>query len=193
MKKFFGILLAVVSTLILLPGCGGGSDTDPTKITATEFARGAKMIILQNGLAGWLYVTPDQQFSGYTVTDQTDANGNIIAQEASAVYGQIGLSGSNNAGTAGYTYAVNYDENGVPTTAELTITTKASQAGNDTLVNFFNRAVGEDGGEVADLRGAPVVKIDFRTNKFTITDVAADENDNDVPIEIGGTVVVQPQ
>lgn len=192
MKKFFGILLAVVSTLILLPGCGGGGDTDPTKVTANEFARGAKMIILQNGLAGWLYVTPDQQFSGYTIVDEKDANGNIIAQEAAAVYGQIGV-GGNNGGRAGYTYKVNYDENGVPVTADLTISTQFSQEGNDTLVNFFNQAVGEDGGEVADLRGAPVVKIDFRTNQFTITDVAENDEGEDEPIEIGGTVVVQAQ
>ena len=192
MKKFFGILLAVVSTLILLPGCGGGGDTDPTKVTATEFARGSKMIILQNGLAGWLYVTPDQQFTGYKVEDKIDADGKIVSQKAPAVYGQIGV-GGNNGGRAGYVYEVNYDENGVPTTAELTISTQFSQEGNDTLVNFFNQAVGEDGGEVADLRGAPVVKIDFRTNQFTITDVVADEENNDMPIEIGGTIVVQAQ
>lgn len=192
MKKFFGILLAVVSTLILLPGCGGGSDTDPTKVTATEFARGAKMIMLWNGLAGWLYVTPDKQFPGYGIEDVKDGNGNIIAQNVPAAFGQIGVGGSNG-GRAGYTYKVNYDENGVPTTAELTISTQVSQEGNDTLINFFRQAVGEDGGEVADLRGAPVVKINFSTNKFTITDVAENAGGDDVPIEIGGDVVVQAQ
>ena len=192
MKKFFGILLAVVSTLILLPGCGGGSDTDPTKVTAKEFSRGAKMIMLWNGLAGWLYITPDKQVDGYGIEDVKDGNGNIIAQKVSAVTGQIGV-GGRNGGQAGYTYEVNYDENGVPTTAKLTITTQSPSDGNTALINFFNQAVAEDGGQVADLRGAPVVEIDFRTNLFTITDVAENANGDDVPIEIGGPVVVQHQ
>lgn len=196
MKKFFGILLAAISTLVLLPGCGGGSDGEPTKVTAEEFARGSKMIILQNGFAGWLYVTPDKQFPGYgIIIDTYDAEGNLISQQTPAVVGGINV-GSVGGPTAGYTYTCNYDEEGVPTTAELIISTQQSQEGNETLINFFNEAIAEDengGGEVADLRGGAVVNIDFRTNKFTISEQEADEDGNNVLVEIGGTVVVQPQ
>ena len=65
MKKFFAILLAVVTTLVLLPSCGGGNDTDPTKMTAQEFMRGAKYFMLGNGLGGTLYVVPNRVLDGY--------------------------------------------------------------------------------------------------------------------------------
>lgn len=195
MKKFFGILSAAISTLVLLPGCGGGNDGEPTKVTAEEFARGSKMIILQNGFAGWLYVTPNKPFPGYEPIDTYDADGKLISQQTPAVIGHINV-GSTGGPTAGYTYTCNYDEEGVPTTAELIISTQQSQEGNTTLINFFNQAIAEGengGGQVADLRGGAVVKIDYRTNLFTISEQEADANGNNVQVEIGGTVVVQPQ
>ncbi|MBE6420361.1 MAG: hypothetical protein E7031_09560 [Akkermansiaceae bacterium] len=195
MKKFFGILLAAISTLVLLPGCGGGNDNEPTKVTAEEFASGAKMIILQNGFAGWLYITPNKQFPGYNVIDTCDADGKLISQQAPGVVGGINV-GSIGGPTAGYIYTCYYDEEGVPTEAELIISTQQSQDGNTTLINFFNQAIAEGengGGQVVDLRGGAVVKIDFRTNLFTISEQEADANGNNVQVNIGGPVVVQHQ
>lgn len=53
MKKFFGILLAAVSALVLLPGCGGGGDTNGDKdgdgaVSAQEFYDGAGLEFAHN-------------------------------------------------------------------------------------------------------------------------------------------------
>lgn len=190
MKKFFGILLAAVSALVLLPGCGGGGDTDPTKMTAREFARGSKYFIFQNGLAGWLYVTPDKQFSGYTITG-TNEDG-VASETVPAVVGKINVGGPGG-GVAGYEYICNYDAEGLPQTAELTVSTESPSQGNQALITFFNEAQGDDGEQVQDLRGAPVIHIDFRTNRFTIkAQVEMEDGDAEV-VEFGGMVVVQHQ
>ena len=50
MKKFFGILLAAVSALVLLPGCGGGGDQEEaTRMTVEQFASGSKYFELRTG------------------------------------------------------------------------------------------------------------------------------------------------
>lgn len=192
MKKFFGILLAAVSALVLLPGCGGG-DSDPTKMTAKEFARGSKYFIFQNGLAGWLYVVPDKQFPGYEVeTKDVEAEG-MSGETAPAVVGTINVGGKGGP-IGGFEYTCYYDEEGIPVTADLTITSQTSAEGNTALINFFNEAQGDDGEQVTDLRGTPVIHIDFRSNNFTIkANVQADNDPDDEVIEFGGSVVVQHQ
>ena len=194
MKKFFAILLAVVTTLVLLPSCGAGNDSDPTKMTAKEFQRGAKYFMLGNGLGGTLFVVPDRSYDGYGETIKTtDANGLLIEETSSAVKGSVNV-GSKGGVAASFQYTCHYDEKGVPTMAVLTITTIQSAASNQTLVDYFNQAQpdNENGDNTVDLRGVVVLNIDFRTNLFTMTEQGNDDNDDEVR-EIGGTVIVQRQ
>ena len=186
MKKFFGILLAAVSALVLLPGCGGGGDGDPQKVTATEFQRGAKYFMLGNGLAGTLFVVPECAFPGYGGDPDSETVDGALVEKVEGIGGNIGI-GTMSGPQATFQYDCYYDAEGVPERAILHISTIEPQDGNDTLTNFFNSAVGED--EQVDLRGEALISIDFRTNRFEMTD-AADEPDAD-PVTIGGSVIVQ--
>ena len=192
MKKFFAILLAVVTTLALLPSCGAGNDNDPTKITAGEFMRGAKYFMLGNGLGGTLFVVPDRAIEGYNTTQKvTDANGAVIEETVSGMTGSVNV-GSKGGLPATFQYTCHYDEKGVPTLAVLTISTIPSAESNQTLVDYFNQAQpdNENGDANVDLRGVVVLNIDFRTNLFTMTEQGNDDDDDDIR-EIGGTVIVR--
>lgn len=194
MKKIFGMLLVAVTALVLLPCCGGGGDSDPQKVTATEFQRGAKYFMLGNGLAGTLFVVPDSAFPGYGGEPIPEVGPDGVTTETVAgISGNIGV-GSMSGPSATFQYDCYYDENGVPVSAVLHISTIEPQNGNDTLTNFFNEAVGDDedgGGQQVDLRGEALITIDFRTNRFVMTE-DAEEPDAD-PVSIGGSVIVQRQ
>lgn len=192
MKKFFAVLLAAVTTMVLLPSCGGGNDTDPTKITAGEFLRGSKYFMLGNGLGGTLFVVPDRAYEGYnTVEKIKDANGNVIQENIAGMTGSVNV-GSKGGLPATFQYTCHYDEKGVPTLATLTISTVQSAESNQTLVDYFNQAQADDenGDNNVDLRGVVVLNIDFRTNLFTMTEQGNEDNDDEVR-EIGGTVIVR--
>lgn len=203
MKKFFSIILTAALALVSVPSCGGGGDSHPTKITATEFARGAKYFMFANGLAGTLFVCPDKNFPSYDPqVTATYPSGATLQETSSAVDGSIGI-GAKGKTRAIFEYVCEYDEKGVPVKAILTISTWDNSADDDTLVNFFNEATPEDGEEVVDLRGAPTIEINFISNQFTMTARAGIDNepvDPDNPVvdeeddrTIGGQVIVQFQ
>lgn len=199
MKKFFCSLLAVCSAFTFLPGCSGGGDSNPTVMSAEDFARGSKYFIFRNGLAGWLYVTPTVSETGYPgVTSGTElVDGvDVSIKTTPPMKGTIGC-GAPKQYAAGYDYTCYYDDAGNPVKAKLTISTKDPSNDRTQLINWFNEATPDDGETVQDLRNSPVIVIDFPSRTFEVTAEVANVNpdgppQNDVET-FSGTVVVQRQ
>lgn len=191
MKKFFGILLAAVSALVLLPGCGGGGDNDPTRITLEEFQNGAKYFELRGGFAGHLIIKSTEIAPGYDDdTADPELTDDIVFSSAKSttVDGLIGIGVADT--QAGYTYTCYYDENGVVQMGKIVISTVFNAAGNNDLVEFFNAAVPE--GEEVDVRGEVAVIVDFNNNSFYVEGMEIqDPNNPDDDRPISGTVVVR--
>lgn len=207
MKKFFGMLLAAVSALVLLPCCGGGGDGEPTKMSAEDFARGAKYFMLGNGINGTLYVCPSYQYSGYQIEDGVryvlDDDGNYVEDDkGNPTYEVIGnsktasaISGTLNVGSKGgvgatFDYFCEYNDDGVPVRALLRFSTLSS--GVDSVIDdWLSGAQAED--EVNNLQGAVAISIDFVTNSWSMTVLEEDADGNQAENTHGGSVIVQHQ
>ncbi|MBE6417988.1 MAG: hypothetical protein E7033_05930 [Akkermansiaceae bacterium] len=178
MKKFFSILLTAALVLVSVPSCGGGGGSNPTRVTAPEFARGAKYIMLGNGLAGTLFIVPEKNYTGYKPeTISYHPNGEPQQEKTGAVQGSIGV-GVKGGTDCTFGYVCNYNEEGVPTDAELTISTIQSAQDKQTLVEFFNEATPDDGEQAVDLRGVVTINIDYEAGAFTMK-VRAGVDDDD--------------
>ena len=206
MKKFFGMLLAAVSALVLLPGCGGGGDGEPIKMSAEDFARGSKYFMFGNGINGTLFVCPDYQYSGYQITDgvkyKVDENGNYIedgnngyvyelvenSKLVSAVSGTVNV-GSKGGTPATFDYFCEYNDEGEPTQAILRFSTLPN--GIDSQIDdWLSGALTDD--EVNNLQGAISISINFITNSWSMT-VLEKVDGNQQEKTHGGGVVVQFQ
>jgi len=195
MKKFFGMLLAAVSALVLLPGCGGGGDADPTRVSVDEFKSGAKYFELRGGFAGHLIIKCDRIVDGYGKegTDSTfgEGEGAVVydSAESTTVDGKIGIGTANT--QAGYTYTCFYDAEGVPQMAIINVSTVHNSSTEDDLIEFFQKAAAED--VEVDVRGGVNIVIDFNARSFVVEDMQIDpdpkQEDDERPL--GGVVVVR--
>ncbi len=207
MKKFFGMLLAAVSALVLLPCCGGGGDGDPTKMSAEDFARGSKYFMFGNGINGTLFVCPNYQYNGYQITDGVkygmDEEGNYIedgkggyvyelvenSKSVSAVSGTVNV-GSKGGTPATFDYFCEYNDEGEPTRAILRFSTLPS--GIDSQIDdWLSGALPDD--QVNNLQGAISISIDFITHSWSMTVLEEDDEGNQRENTHGGGVVVQFQ
>lgn len=207
MKKFFGMLLAAVSALVLLPGCGGGGDGDPTKMSAEDFARGSKYFMFGNGINGTLFVCPNYQYNGYQITDgvkyEMDEDGNYIedgkggyvyelvenSKSVNAVGGTVNV-GSKGGTPATFDYFCEYNDEGEPTRAILRFSTLPS--GIDSQIDdWLSGAMPDD--QVNNLQGAISISIDFITHSWSMTVLEEDDEGNQRENTHGGGVVVQFQ
>lgn len=107
MKKFFGILLAAVSALVLLPGCGGGgSNADNGIVTVDQFVGGSKGFVIACGDKN-MYIYGAGRAEGDITTDPVNGEYGIV------VYAGVGGWGHTEA-RANYTVEVENDANGNP-------------------------------------------------------------------------------
>lgn len=174
MKKFFGILLAAVSALVLLPGCGGGGDNDTEYMTASDFATCRKHFVLGNGTNNTLYV--------YAMQGSGTVKGDPKTTEE--FYGQ-GYSRATSHGAnlplSIARYTVTYDDQGLPSTAQLNLNYDASVDNDTATQDFYNGAQLAD--DAAAEFGPVSIQLDFSTRKWTMV---GQENDEGDPVEVGG-------
>lgn len=110
MKKFFGMLLAAVSALVLLPGCGGGGDGDVDVMETRSFANGVKWLKL-GGKSGQmtLYMTGDGSYG--ELNDEKVSNLRFKSS--------VGLPVDNEGGTCNYWVTKDDEGNIIRGTLEL--------------------------------------------------------------------------
>lgn len=174
MKKFFGMLLVAVSALVLLPGCGGGGNNKEHYMTATEFATAIKYFVLGNGTNNTLYV--------YAAQGSGDVEGDPKVMQT---FNGEGYSKASSSGASLplsiARYTVYYDEEGIPTTATLSLNYDSSVDSDQKTQDFYNGAQLVDG-EAAEF-GPVNIHMDFSTLKWNMVGQQAEGDD---PINVGG-------
>lgn len=195
MKKFFGILLAAVSALVLLPGCGGGGDEDNVyTMTGDDFKAGRKHFIIGGGGVGTLYVMPS--LGGYQLegSEKIDPNTKVVIAETVQSVEKLAkaqVAAINSPGSplvlAICKYAVNYDpDTGLPTTAQLSINYD-SPINNDTnTTTFFDRAQNDPNGGGGENQLRITFELHFADYTWKLVenagDVAVDPDADTVPL-----------
>ena len=187
MKKFFGIFLAAVSALVLLPGCGGGGDSEEaTRMTVEQFAAGSKCFELRTG-NGTVFVEPTYGQSPYPLNKPTvDGEGNVWN-------GKYGIQGTVQHGTensphdATFNYSVMNGDDGLPLKGVLIITLTDQPNETDPICEFLNiegavvennndnNGGGGDGGDDGDddvVLQAVQIDLFFDTGMFQVVDGA---------------------
>lgn len=133
MKKFFGILLAAVSALVLLPGCGGGGDQEEaTRMTVEQFASGSKYFELRTG-NGTVFVLPRIGQAPYPLTKN---EGNTKGKDG--VKGTVQHGKENSPHDATFNYVAEYGEDGLPLSAILYVTLTDTPSEDDPVCAFLN-------------------------------------------------------
>lgn len=131
MKKFFGMLLAAVSALVLLPGCGGGGDNDPGAITVSQFVNGSKAFIIAAGDMN-VYIRGNGIAQGSADPDPDSTEAFNIAFRAG-----VGGDGGE-AGRANYSVTYATDDEGNKYIEEATLFLSFENCGNEKLREFFD-------------------------------------------------------
>ncbi len=134
MKKFFGILLAAVSALVLLPGCGGGGEDSEGIVTVPQFVNGTKTFVLGAGYMN-IYVTGNG-------IDTNSADGPGTNDYATNVITWVGVGhkavGSGDKARADYTVNKTTDAEGNEEITSATLILSFENCSNQELREYFN-------------------------------------------------------
>ena len=173
MKKFFGILLAAVSALVLLPGCGGGGDDAQGVVTVPQYVNGTKTFVLGAGYMN-IYVT------GAGI-DPDSADGAATSTSAQNVEAWIGIGnkavGTGERARTEYTVHKTTNDAGEEEITSATLIISFENCSNETLREFFNfptnaddddnpvNAEGEDNGQ--NWAGTLTITLDFTAKSWS--------------------------
>lgn len=193
MKKFFAILLTVLTTLILLPACGGGDDSgDATVMTGEDWAKGRKCIRLGNGTSATLYIYPN--LNNVLVGDKykptyDGTTGNLLTEWAmNEGYANIG--GKQSPAKLDFSYyECTYDADGNIVTATLNLNFKFTIPEDNDIINFFNQAAEEEGGNAQT--GDITITLNYATGRWVLGTGEGGGDDDEDPV--GSTFLVQPR
>ena len=194
MKKFFAILLTVLTTLVLLPACGGGGDDsgDATVMTGEDWAKGRKCIRLGNGTSTTLYIYPNlnNELVGtkYKATyDET--TGNILTEWAMNE-GYANICGTQSEADLDFSYyECTYDADGNIVTATMNLNFRFSIPEDNAIIDFFNQAAEEEGGNAQT--GDITITLNYATGRWVLGNGEGGVGDDEDPV--GSTFLVQPR
>lgn len=129
------MLLAAVSALVLLPGCGGGGDDDGGVVTVNQFVNGAKTFVLGAGYMN-IYVTGD----GISSDNAEDEPKNETNAENVVTWVGIGHKavGTGEKARASYELIKTLNDNGEEVVTNALLNVSFENCQNQTLRQFFN-------------------------------------------------------